>query len=231
LRTDLLKLSQSLELIVVAYLAVLAARAATVYPILTIFDKVSKNVDNKIPLKWRNVAMIGGMRGALSIALSASIVSSVAISASDAVTISDMVLGVAFTSIIVQGALLSTYAKRRFPEQKEAKEKTAARFASIASEIESLQKLKNDGKVTDEIFAVEIEGYIDSLTEILSELETSIGPGSILRARAFRLYDSISSTLPSSKEPQVQAPENHPESASDAKKKSNPEDKENRSLG
>jgi len=232
LRTDLLKLSQSLELIVVVYLAVLAARAATVYPILTIFDKVSKSVDDKIPLKWRNVAMIGGMRGALSIALSASIVSSAAISATDAVTISDMVLGVAFTSIIVQGALLSTYAKRRFPEQKEAKEKIAARFASIASEIETLQKLKNDGKVADEVFAIEIEGYIDSLTDILSELETTIGPGSILRARASRLYDSISSTLPNkSREAQVQAPEDHPELATDVKKKSNIEDEENRSLG
>jgi monovalent cation:H+ antiporter, CPA1 family len=194
LRTDILKLSQSLELIVVAYLAVLGARAATVYPILTIFNRVSKGVENKIPMKWRNVAMLGGMRGALSIALSASIASSAAISTTDAVTVSDMVLGVAFTSIIVQGALLSTYAKRAFPEQEKAKEAITARFASTASDIDALQKLKNEGKVSNAEFVSELERYRDSLSEILSELETSVSPSDILRAHATRLYDSISSS-------------------------------------
>ena len=120
--------------------------------------------------------MIGGMKGALSIALSASIVSSAAIGATDAVTISDMVLGVAFTSIIVQGVLFLRML-REFREQEEAKEKIAARFASTASEIETLQNLRNDGKVPDEVFAIQIERHIDSLTDILSELETSSGPG------------------------------------------------------
>ncbi|MHB2035160.1 MAG: cation:proton antiporter [Nitrososphaerales archaeon] len=197
LRTDLLKLSQSLELVVVAYLAVLAARAATVYPILTVFDKVSKGVGEKIPLKWRNVAMLGGMKGALSIALSASIASSAAISATDALTVSDLVLGVAFTSIIVQGALLSTYAKRRFPVPERAKDEIAVRFASTASDIEALQKLKSEGKVSDAEFGSELERYRDALSDILSELETSIGPSDIVKAHASRLYDSISSSRPS----------------------------------
>jgi len=203
LRTDLLKLSQSLELIVVAYIAVLAARAATVYPILTIFDRVSKDVESKIPMKWRNVAMLGGMRGALSIALSASIASSAVVGASDVVTVSDMVLGVAFTSIIVQGALLSTYAKRRFPQQEKTKEEIAARFATTASDIEALRQLKGDGKVSDAEFVSELERCRDSLSDTLSELETSIGPSSILRAHASRLYDSISSSLPNNTKSKV----------------------------
>jgi CPA1 family monovalent cation:H+ antiporter len=198
LRTDLLKLSQSLELIVVAYLAVLAARAATVYPILTVFDKLSKGVEAKIPMKWRNVAMFGGMRGALSIALSASIATSTAITSADAVTVSDMVLGVAFTSIIVQGALLSKYAKRSFPREK-AKEEIADRFANVASGIEALQKMRDEGKVSDSEFATELERYRDSISEMLSDLETSTGPTNVLKAHASRLYDSISSSLQKSR--------------------------------
>ena len=196
LRTDLFKISQSLELIVVAYLAVLAARAAIVYPILTIFDKLSKSVEERIPLKWRNVAMLGGMKGALSIALSASIASSAAISSSVAVTVSDLVLGVAFTSIIVQGALLSTYAKRKFPVQEKAKDEIAMRFASTATDIEALQKLKSEGKLSDAEFGLELERCRDALSDILSELETSIGPSDIVKAHASRLYDSISSSRP-----------------------------------
>ncbi|MDA4131179.1 MAG: sodium:proton antiporter, partial [Thaumarchaeota archaeon] len=90
LRTDLLKLSQSVELILVAYAAVLIARAATVYPILTLFDRLSKTAERKIPVKWRNVAMLGGMKGALSIALATSISASALISTGDLDTISTL---------------------------------------------------------------------------------------------------------------------------------------------
>lgn len=192
LRTDLLKISQSLELIVVAYLAVIAARAVAVYPILTVFDKLGKHLEMSFPMKWRNVAMIGGMRGALSIALSAAIVSSTLVTKySD--TISTMVLGVAFTSIIVQGAFLSSYTKRTFPEEeKRQEEEFTARLAKVASAIDSLQKMRREGKVTNEEFQLQLESNRDSLAEMLAQLETTIGPTDILKTRAARLYDSLS---------------------------------------
>ena len=76
LETNIITLSQSILLILVAYTAVTIARAATVYPILAVFNKFG----NKISRVWRNIAMLGGVRGALSIALVATITASAVIS-------------------------------------------------------------------------------------------------------------------------------------------------------
>lgn len=108
--TDIISLAQSLLLVVIAYFAVTAARAASVYPILAIFNQIGQ----KVPVSWSNVALLGGVRGALSIALAASIGASTLISDSDIRTISTMVFGVALFSIIIQVPLLSRYVKKRF---------------------------------------------------------------------------------------------------------------------
>ncbi len=60
---------QSVLLILAAFLAVTASRAFTVYPILAFYRKIS----GKMTGVWSNVAMLGGVRGALSIALAATI--------------------------------------------------------------------------------------------------------------------------------------------------------------
>ncbi len=57
--TNLITLSQSVLIIIAAYAAVTIARAATVYPILTVFNKFG----DKISTVWRNIAMLGGVRG------------------------------------------------------------------------------------------------------------------------------------------------------------------------
>lgn len=62
-RTDLLKFSRWLEPIALVYAAIFAARAVTAYPILTFFDGFEASAERKIPLKWRSVAMLGGMMG------------------------------------------------------------------------------------------------------------------------------------------------------------------------
>jgi monovalent cation:H+ antiporter, CPA1 family len=111
--TDLLGLSQSIFLIFAGYLAVTVARAASVYPILALFSQVGE----KIPITWSNVAMLGGVRGALSIALAASLSASALVSDSDVHVISSMVLGVAFLSITIQTPLLSRYIRRKFGNQ------------------------------------------------------------------------------------------------------------------
>jgi monovalent cation:H+ antiporter, CPA1 family len=111
--TNLLGLSQSLFLILVGYLAVTAARAASVYPILALFSQIGE----KIPISWSNIAMLGGVRGALSIALAASLSASAVISDSDVHVISSMVLGVTFLSIAIQTPLLSSYIKKKFGNQ------------------------------------------------------------------------------------------------------------------
>jgi NhaP-type Na+/H+ or K+/H+ antiporter len=101
--TSIITFTQSIVLIIAAFLAVTAARAASVYPILAIFNQVGE----RIPISWSNVAMLGGAKGALSIALAASLTVSAVLSDSDIHTITSMVLGVAFISIVFQTPLLS----------------------------------------------------------------------------------------------------------------------------
>ncbi|MDA4134670.1 MAG: cation:proton antiporter [Thaumarchaeota archaeon] len=111
--TNLTALAQSAGLILAAYLGVTLARAASVYPILAIIGQVR----NRIPISWSNTAMLGGVRGALSIALAASLGASTVVSAADVHTITTMVLGVAFLSIVIQAPLLSSYVRRKFADQ------------------------------------------------------------------------------------------------------------------
>jgi monovalent cation:H+ antiporter, CPA1 family len=101
-------LVQSGLLVIIAYAAVTVARAASVYPILALFSQVGQ----KMPIAWSNTAMLGGMRGALSIALAASLTGSTFLSGSDVQAITTMVVGVAFLSIVVQAPLLSRYVKK-----------------------------------------------------------------------------------------------------------------------
>jgi NhaP-type Na+/H+ or K+/H+ antiporter len=100
-------------LILIAYLAVTIARAASVYPILGI----SNQLGYKFPVTWSNTAMVGGVRGALSIALAASLGAYTVVSSADAQTITTMVLGVAFLSIVIQSPMMARYVRRRFATQ------------------------------------------------------------------------------------------------------------------
>ena len=113
LSTDLARIRADLLPIGLAFTAVTIARFSSVYPLLG----TSKINGEPIPRSWKNVAMLGGMRGALSIALVASLPAT--IPSRDVIT--SMVLGVAFISIILQGPLLSSYVRRKFPRKVEVK--------------------------------------------------------------------------------------------------------------
>lgn len=185
--TDIFRLAASIGSIVLAYLAVTAARAVTVYPILTIFDRLGQ----RIPLKWRNVTMLGGMRGALSIALAISIPVT-AISAAEHSQLTTLVLGVAFISISVQAALLYRYIKSRFPlEQNATAENLNIRLSKSASSIHSLERLRAQGGISEEEFSSQLEADRDELRDIMREINMNLDPRSILRQRATELYSSM----------------------------------------
>ncbi len=103
-------LLQAAALIIIAYLSTIISRLVTVYPIFALFH----NPRNGIPFKWSNIAFLGGIRGALSIALVATLTSSAVISSQDLSTITTMVIGVVFVSIILQVPALSIYAGKFF---------------------------------------------------------------------------------------------------------------------
>ncbi len=104
--TNLSLFFQASAVIIVAYVSTLVARVITVYPIFTAFSGMGR----KLPRKWGSVATLGGVRGALSIALLATLAYSGVVSSYALSTITAMVLGVVFISIIVQVPLLSRYA-------------------------------------------------------------------------------------------------------------------------
>lgn len=191
-RVSLFQISiETLVLVALAYLSVTAARAASVYPILAFFNRFGKE---KIPMAWRNMAMIGGVRGAVSIALAASITVSSFVPSKSVNDINTMVFGVALISITLQAGYLSRYAKRVFHQDQEREhEQLSIKLAKARSAIEALQKLYEEGKISEGEFANQLEKDKDELTEVLSEINTKIDAASLARSRASELFSSVKS--------------------------------------
>lgn len=95
--------------ILIAYGVVIAARFASAYSILSIREVVGPN----FPWSWKNVAMLGEMRGALSIALVAPLPPG--LPGRDVIV--DMTFGVVLISILLQGPIMTAYAGRAFGRQ------------------------------------------------------------------------------------------------------------------
>ncbi len=183
--TNIIVLSQSILIIIAAYVAVTIARAATVYPILAVFNKFGE----KISLVWRNIAMLGGVRGALSIALVATITTSAVISQGDINTINTMVLGVAFISIVFQVPVLFRYVRKRMP-QTGTISGTAIdeQFELIASHVDEVRRLKSEGKISNEEFTKRIEENKKKLDELIATSPITVETRKIILKRASALY-------------------------------------------
>ncbi len=103
---DLVRIVQHLPLIILAFVVVLTARAASIYPLLTVINKFTKE---KIPTTWRHVAMIGSMRGALSVALVGTLPES-----DFKETLQTITFGVVLGSLIIQYPMLARYVRKAF---------------------------------------------------------------------------------------------------------------------
>lgn len=179
---------QSIVIIVAAFVAVTAARAATVYPIFAFFRKIT----GKMSLIWANIAMLGGVRGALSIALAATITTSAVISQTDLHTINTMVFGVAFISIMVQVPILLRYVKNKMPNS-EAFEKTELddQFAQISFSIEEVHRLRSEGKISDKEFTERLEESKMELEKLMTKSHASLKTRKIIQARTSILFPSL----------------------------------------
>jgi CPA1 family monovalent cation:H+ antiporter len=186
--TNIITLAQSILIVVAAYTVVTIARAATVYPILAVFNKFGE----KISAVWRNVAMLGGVKGALSIALVATITTSAVISLGDINTINTMVLGVAFISIVFQVPLLFRYVRKKIPQTDTVSEtEIDEQFELIASHMEEVRKLKSEDKISNEEFTKRIEENKKKLDELIATSPITVETRKIIRARASALYNSF----------------------------------------
>jgi CPA1 family monovalent cation:H+ antiporter len=103
---NIVNIGQNFLLIVLSFAAVLAARVASTYPLLAATNRFTKE---KIPRTWRHVVVLGGMRGALSVALVASLPESTFKN-----TIATITFGVVLTSLIIQYIGLARYVKKVF---------------------------------------------------------------------------------------------------------------------
>lgn len=109
LSMNILNIANNILVIILVFAAVIVSRIASTYPILGAINKFTKE---KIPMVWRHIIMLGGMRGALSVALVASLPPS-----SFKSTIATITFGVVLTSLIIQYFALTKYVKRVFPER------------------------------------------------------------------------------------------------------------------
>ena len=108
LSMDLSSIGTHLPLVVFAVIAVLAGRFVSTYSVLGITNRFTKE---KIPMAWRHVAMIGSMRGAISVALVGMLPES------DFKNIlQTMTFGVVLSSLILQYPVLLKYIKIRFKD-------------------------------------------------------------------------------------------------------------------
>jgi CPA1 family monovalent cation:H+ antiporter len=107
INTNIVNIAHNIVLIAIAFSAILAARAVSSYGILTSTAKLTKET---IPMPWRHVAMLGGMRGAISVALAASLPESEFKN-----TVLSITFGVVLCSMIIQYILLSRYVRKSFP--------------------------------------------------------------------------------------------------------------------
>jgi CPA1 family monovalent cation:H+ antiporter len=186
-QTNLLNLWQSIVLIGIAFAAVTIARAVTVYPILAFFRKRGE----KITRIWSHVAVLGGVKGALSIVLSATITVSAVISQTEVTTIRTMALGVAFLSIILQVPILFSYAKRKFKSEELKSARYDERLSDVSACIEETRRLKAEGKISQNEFEYRLEEYKNRLDESIHSSSTLMEPKEIVRKRAKLLYSSM----------------------------------------
>jgi CPA1 family monovalent cation:H+ antiporter len=104
---NIISIGQNFPLIILAFIAVLAARVASTYPILGAINRFTRE---RIPMVWRHIVVLGGMRGALSIALVGSLPES-----NFKNTIATITFGVVLLSLIAQYIGLTRYVRKVFP--------------------------------------------------------------------------------------------------------------------
>jgi monovalent cation:H+ antiporter, CPA1 family len=109
LSMNIFNIANNILVVILVFAAVIVSRISSTYPILAAINKFTKE---KIPMVWRHIIMLGGMRGALSVALVASLPPS-----SFKNTIATITFGVVLASLLIQYFALTRYVRKVFPER------------------------------------------------------------------------------------------------------------------
>ena len=108
LSMDLVSIGKNLPLVAFAVIAVLVGRLVSTYPLLGMTNRFTKE---RIPMAWRHVAMIGSMRGAISVALVGTLPES-----DFKNMLQTMTFGVVLCSLILQYPALLQFIKTKFKD-------------------------------------------------------------------------------------------------------------------
>jgi monovalent cation:H+ antiporter, CPA1 family len=107
---NILGIAENIPSVALSFVAVLVARAVSTYSILAATNRLTRE---KIPVIWRHVVMLGGMRGAVSVALVASIPST---AGEFKITLETITFGVVLLSLVIQYIALTKYVRKAFPK-------------------------------------------------------------------------------------------------------------------
>lgn len=109
---NIVSIGQNIGLIVLVFGIIFLARIISTYPILSMINRFTRE---KIPPAWRRIVVLGGMRGALSVALVASLPSADIGGTPLKDLTATLTFGVVLLSLIVQYLGLVKYVKKVFP--------------------------------------------------------------------------------------------------------------------
>jgi monovalent cation:H+ antiporter, CPA1 family len=166
LQIDLSQLFTSWQSILIAILAVLLARALTVYGMAW--------SGKDIPLRWQHVLNWGGLRGAVSLALALSLPLSLGPARTQ---IQVMTFGVVLFTLLVQGVTMGTLVRSlKLTERREMEdeyERRHARSVAARAALDHLSSMRRKGLISEHTWNILLpvmEGYNKALAQAAKEV-------------------------------------------------------------
>ena len=167
LTVQISELTANLTPIAVAVIAVLLSRAVVVYGLSWLAQKAGRS---RIPLKWRHVLFWGGLRGAISLALALSL----PLAMPSRITLQAMAFGVLLFTLLAQGTTIQFLIKGlglvEHPAHHLEGERRLARFFTTQAGMNRLERMHQDGLLTEEMWAGLRADYRQTRQQVLDEM-------------------------------------------------------------
>jgi Na+:H+ antiporter len=171
LEADWRQLQPNLALIAVAILAVLFSRIAVVYGLTWIHGLFDRS--GRIPVPYRHVMYLGGLRGAISLALALGLTGSIF----DDVVVAElqmMTFGVVLFTLLVQGTTIAPLLRRlgltATSDQKYSQYRHQAQLYALRAGQNELDRLQQEGILTKQAHQAMSGIYDQDLSRLNSEL-------------------------------------------------------------
>jgi CPA1 family monovalent cation:H+ antiporter len=169
LEVQLSLLGENLRPILVAVIAVLLSRAAVVYGLSWLIHRSSSQTH--IPTSWRHVLFWGGLRGAISLALALSL----PVTLTQRSTLEAMAFGVMLFTLLGQGTTIQFLLRHLGlvdrPEHQILREKRLGQLLAVRAALRRLEKLYDEGLLTQEMWAGLRDHYHQDQEQVADEMD------------------------------------------------------------